>query len=273
MHSCPVPDANCEPCGEPHTAKQHLKAAHRLGALPFVAPASGSYAISLALALGPAAPLRHADDAITVLDSGSESTGVSASEPETVASLPDGVPLGVDSEICLFPPVASTAVTTPLEHHTSAWASARENSVSGRGASRVDSTCSGRNPPSSSLIMITVWWADLVSFCLLIGHLKWLAVDSSISGVTDNTFLPNRSANPTLSGLRRCSPSEFSRERLTGLVLDVSKAHRQIKVRPSGQDFFVFLPRRCPLPVSDSEFRGQGEWFLQCPPRGHSDSR
>ena len=43
-------------------------------------------------------------------------------------------------------------------------------------------------------------------------------------------MLPNRSCNPTLSHLRRCLPVGAAREDFTGLLLDVSKAHRRIKI-------------------------------------------
>ena len=47
-------------------------------------------------------------------------------------------------------------------------------------------------------------------------------VDSSISGVTANTRLPNPSSNRTIMHVRRCLPLSDSREQLCALVLDVS---------------------------------------------------
>jgi hypothetical protein len=38
------------------------------------------------------------------------------------------------------------------------------------------------------------------------GRSDRLVVDSSVSGVTDNTQLPNRSSNPTLNDVRSCLP-------------------------------------------------------------------
>ena len=70
-----------------------------------------------------------------------------------------------------------------------------------------------------------------------------LVVDSSISGVTNATHLPNRSANPTLLDVRRCLPISDARERLVALVLDVSKAHRRIKILPADQGLLCFRHR------------------------------
>ena len=69
-----------------------------------------------------------------------------------------------------------------------------------------------------------------------------LVVDSSVSAVTENTVLPNRSCNPTLAHLRRCMLSSAA-EDFTALVLDVSKAHRRIKIRPQDQGLLCFHHR------------------------------
>ena len=71
-----------------------------------------------------------------------------------------------------------------------------------------------------------------------------LVVDSSVSGVTAHTHLPNKSANPTITGLRRCLPSRTSLERLFALILDVSKAHRRILIRSSDRGLLCFFHRR-----------------------------
>ena len=76
-----------------------------------------------------------------------------------------------------------------------------------------------------------------------IGRPPRLVVDSSVSAVTENTVLPNRSCNPTLSRLRRCLPLSLAAEDLTALVLDVSKAHRRIKIRPQDQGLLCFHHR------------------------------
>ena len=70
-----------------------------------------------------------------------------------------------------------------------------------------------------------------------------LVVDSSVSAATENTVLPNRSCNPTLAHLRRCLPVGAAREEFTALVLDVSMAHRRIKIRPEDQGLLCFRHR------------------------------
>ena len=70
-----------------------------------------------------------------------------------------------------------------------------------------------------------------------------LVVDSSISGVTASTRLPNRSSNPTLMHVRRCLPLSDAREQLCALVLDVSKAHRRLKILPADQGLLCFRHR------------------------------
>ena len=50
-----------------------------------------------------------------------------------------------------------------------------------------------------------------------------LVVDSSVSGVTSHTVLPNRSCNPTLTDVFSCMPLSDSLERLVALVLDSSR--------------------------------------------------
>ena len=68
-------------------------------------------------------------------------------------------------------------------------------------------------------------------------------MDSSVLAVTENTVLPNRSCNPSLSHLRRCLPVGAARKDFTALVLDVSKAHRRIKIRPQDQGLLCFHHR------------------------------
>ena len=75
------------------------------------------------------------------------------------------------------------------------------------------------------------------------GRAPRLVVDSSVSAVTENTALPNRSCNPTLSHLRRCLPLSPAQGELCALVLDVSKAHRRIKIRPEDQGLLCFHHR------------------------------
>ena len=68
-------------------------------------------------------------------------------------------------------------------------------------------------------------------------------VDSSISGVTSNTRLPNKAPNPSLADVRKCLPLCPANESLAALVLDVSKAHRRIRIKPSDQGLLCFRRR------------------------------
>ena len=70
-----------------------------------------------------------------------------------------------------------------------------------------------------------------------------LVVDSSVSGVTSNTQLPNRSANPSLMDVRKSIPLSGSLEQLVALVLDVAKAHRRILIRGSDRGLHCFRHR------------------------------
>ena len=94
------------------------------------------------------------------------------------------------------------------------------------------------------------------------GRIARPVVDSSVSAVTENTVLPNRSCNPTLAHLRQCLCVGAAPEDFTALVLDVSKAHRRIKIRPEDQGLLCFHRRA--VSVSDPQLWGEG---LQLLPR------
>ena len=100
-----------------------------------------------------------------------------------------------------------------------------------------------------------------------------LVVDSFVGEVTSNTHLPNRAPNPSLSDVRRCVPLIPSNESLIALVLDISKAHHRIRVRPPDQGLLCFrhagllvcltdasgtsYGRRCPWwPANSTGFMG-----------------
>lgn len=56
-----------------------------------------------------------------------------------------------------------------------------------------------------------------------------LVVDSTVSGVTANTHIPNRMLLPRISDVLQAAPMEASGVKLVALTLDVAKAHRRIK--------------------------------------------
>ena len=152
-----------------------------------------------------------------------------------------GVPLeiGPPIPVCrvLPPPDAPSPAAIPLQHCDSAWQSAIDN------ADIVDKLLEEelaegwirlvpggdaelrRNYAHSAVGKLGVVLTD--------DRPPRLVVDSSISGVTDHTVLPNKAPNPTLQDVRRCLPLDASQEELCALVLDVSKAHRRGRIRPA----------------------------------------
>ena len=80
--------------------------------------------------------------------------------------------------------------------------------------------------------------------------------------MTSNTALPDKAPNPNLSDVCRCLLLCPSHEQLAALVLDVSKAHRWIRIRPQDQGLLYFRHRS----VFDIEFWGPCFWLLLEPP-------
>ena len=67
-----------------------------------------------------------------------------------------------------------------------------------------------------------------------------LVVDSTVSGVTQNTSIPNRMLLPKISDVLQAAPLTGSALELTAFTLDVSKAHRRIKIAPADQGLLCF---------------------------------
>ncbi|CAE7257787.1 LRRC45 [Symbiodinium sp. CCMP2456] len=144
--------------------------------------------------------------------------------------LVEGVPLGVDEAMpscpALFPPSAPVSPKVPLQHCESAWGSALSDPQT------VDSLLDSEiregwvQPVPGGLAALKANYSR--SAVGKLGLVKApdrdprLVVDSSVSGVTDHTSLPNKSANPTISGLRRCAPARPALEALFALILNVS---------------------------------------------------
>ena len=148
--------------------------------------------------------------------------------------LHEGVPLRIGDPIppckVLFPPSA-----LPLQHCDSAWKSALDH------ADLVDDLLAAelregwiRPVPGGDAELRKQYRRTAVGKLGVVvspDRPPWLVVDSSVSGVTSNTHLPNKAPNPNLSDVRKCLPFCPSHEKLAALVLDVSKAHRRIRVR------------------------------------------
>ena len=162
-----------------------------------------------------------------------------------------GVPLGIGAPIpvckVLFPPDAPSESVLPLQHCDSAWKSALDH------ADLVDELLEAelregwiRPVPGGDSELRRKYTHTAVGKLGVVvspDRPPRLVVDSSISGVTSNTALPNKAPNPNLSDVRRCLPFCPSHQQLVALVLDVSKAHRRIRIRPQDQGLLCFRHR------------------------------
>ena len=162
--------------------------------------------------------------------------------------LREGVPLGIASAIpvcpVMHPPAAPDAVRLPLEHCESAWKSALDNPDVVH-ALLEDEVNAGwiREVPGGDAELRRLYQYTAVGKLGLVlapGRPPRLVVDSSVSGVTSNTHLPNRSSNPSLMDVRRSVPVSDSLHRLLALVLDVAKAHRRMLIRPADRGLLCF---------------------------------
>ena len=166
-------------------------------------------------------------------------------------NLREGIPLGFAAPIPPCPvmhiSLHEPTVVSPLEHCESAWKSALDHP-------QVVDELLGDELQQGWIRVVPGKDSELRSRCrhTAVGKLgvvlsdsrpPRLVVDSFISGATARTHLPNRSANPMLSDVRRCVPLADSSERFCALVLDVSKAHRRLKTLPADQGLLCF--RHC----------------------------
>ena len=67
-----------------------------------------------------------------------------------------------------------------------------------------------------------------------------LVVDSTVSGVTANTSIPNRMLLPRISDVLQASPLVHTSRHVLAFTLDVAKAHRRIKIAPEDQGLLCF---------------------------------
>ena len=147
----------------------------------------------------------------------------------------------------LFPPDPPTESVLPLQHCDSAWKSALDH------ADLVDDLLAAelqegwvRPVPGGDAALRKQYQHTAVGKLGVVvspDRPPRLVVDSSVSGVTSNTCLPNKAPNPNLSDVRKCLPFCPSHEKLAALVLDVSKAHRRIRVRTQDQGLLCFRHR------------------------------
>ena len=163
-------------------------------------------------------------------------------------TLREGVPLGISSPIpaCKVkaPPAPPDSATIPLQHCESSWKSAIDHS------DIVDDLLQEELAQGWIAIVpggdeelrrkYSVSAVGKLGVVLSEGRPPRLVVDSSVSGVTCHTALPNRSCNPTLTDVFSCMPLSDSLERLVALVLDVAKAHRRILIRQQDRGLLCF---------------------------------
>ena len=162
-----------------------------------------------------------------------------------------GVPLKVNSPIpvcpVLPPPEHHCEPAVPLQHCESAWKSALDHAdtVDMLLASELAEGWIEEIPGGDAQLRqdYSVTAVGKLGVVISSDRPPRLVVDSSVSGVTCHTKLPNKSPNPTLSDVRQCLPLSPAREDLTALVLDVSKAHRRIRIRPEDQGLLCFRHR------------------------------
>ena len=175
---------------------------------------------------------------------------LACSDPDTeyFDLLREGVPLGISSPIpackVMAPPGPPDDADIPLQHCESSWKSAIDHSeivdellLEELAQGWIAIVPGGddelrREFPFSAVGKLGVVLAE--------GRPPRLVVDSSVSGVTCHTVLPNRSCNPTLTDVFSSMPLSDSLERLVALILDVAKAHRRILIRKQDRGLLCF---------------------------------
>ena len=179
-----------------------------------------------------------------------QSLSVVCADPDSdyLDLLRDGVPLGISSSIpackVMAPPAPPDSATIPLQRCESSWKSAIDH------ADIVDELLQEELAQGWIAIVpggddelrrkYSVSAVGKLGVVLSEGRPPRLVVDSSVSGVTCHTALPNRSCNPTLTDVFSCMPLSDSLERLVALVLDVAKAHRRILIREQDRGLLCF---------------------------------
>ena len=163
--------------------------------------------------------------------------------------LHDGVPLGIGAPIppckVLFPPEPSGETVIPLQPCDSAWKSALDHAELVDELLETELRWIRPVPGGDAKLRRRYSYTAVGKLGVVVAADRppRLVVDSSVSGVTSNTHLPNKAPNPSLSDVRKCLPLCPANESLAGLVLDVSKAHRRVRIRPQDQGLLCFRHR------------------------------
>ena len=179
-----------------------------------------------------------------------QSLSVICADPDSdyLELLRTGVPLGISSTIpaskVMAPPAPPDSPTIPLQHCESSWKSAIDHAdivdelLQEELAQGWIAVVPGGDDELRQRYSISA--VGKLGVVLSEGRPPRLVVDSSVSGVTCHTALPNRSCNPTLTDVFSCMPLSDSLERLVALVLDVAKAHRRILIREQDRGLLCF---------------------------------
>ncbi|CAE7343575.1 unnamed protein product, partial [Symbiodinium microadriaticum] len=72
------------------------------------------------------------------------------------------------------------------------------------------------------------------------GRSAHLVVDSSVTGVTASSSIPNCVSNPRIEDVSSCAPTFVPKEPWIGASIDVKKAHRRMKVNPPERALLAF---------------------------------
>ena len=148
----------------------------------------------------------------------------------------------------MHPPPAPDSTVIPLQRCDSAWESALDHPevVDELLASELEEGWIKLVPGDDAELrrLYTVTAVGKLGLVLAEGRPPRLVVDSSVSGVTSITSLPNRSSNPTLADVFLSMQLSHSKERLVALILDVAKAHRRMLIRSADRGLLCFRHRQ-----------------------------
>ena len=168
------------------------------------------------------------------------------SEAELCSSLREGVRLGVDFDIPPsehWPLRSDEPELADLVICEGAWRSASDNPTQVREliASELQEgwieEYSSLSEIQSKFTSVAVGKLGLV---VAEGRSPRLVVDSSISGVTAASKIPNRIQNPRVADVEACAPSCLGAEPWLAVALDVRKAHRLMKIARCDQALLAF---------------------------------
>ena len=170
------------------------------------------------------------------------------SDVELIAQLMQGVRLGVNQTLTPSPiwPLrdADQVADQPLSMQTGHWSGADEHPdiVSELLQEElqfgwIEEIKGGDDALQEEFSQVAVGKLNLV---VAPGRSPRLVVDSSVSGVTANTCIPNRMSLPRISDVISATPDSPTSEAIVLLTLDVAKAHRRIKIHPDDRGLLCF---------------------------------